>query len=254
MKFVDKCAFLGKALQSHTLATFTHEFICQSDMTRPMNGTFMTLNAFTRRTLFAAAAVALVWGSAAQALTPAETAAVKRAETYMNNLGNLQSRFLQVNPDGSTHEGEVFVSRPGKMRINYDPPAEMLVVANGKWLIYVDQQVNETSYLDLNDTPAGLLLKENMSFSDKAIQLKKVTLGKNTVEITAAQAKDPATGKLTFVFSDAPFELRQWRVVDAQNQEVTVTLMEPRIGGKIDGKMFEYKEPDDDRDPSRRGD
>ncbi len=201
-----------------------------------------------------ALAATTLFSNAALALTDAEQAAVKRAEEYMNNLGNLQSRFIQVNPDGSSHEGELFVSRPGKMRINYDPPAPMLVVATGKWLIYVDKEIDETSYLDLNDTPAGLLLKPNMSFTDKAVQLKSVRLGKNTVEITAAQSKDPSTGLLTFVFSDAPFELRQWRVLDAQKQEVTVTLAEPRFGGKIDPKIFEYKEPDDDRDPDRRND
>lgn len=203
--------------------------------------------------LLVAAGLSLTAGTA-EALTEAESAALTRAEAYLNSLGSFQSRFLQVNPDGSTHEGELFVSRPGKMRITYDPPAEMLVVADGRWLIYVDTAVNETSYLDLDDTPAGLLLKPNMSFRDKAVQLKGVRLGKGTVEITAAQAKDPALGRLTFVFSDAPFELRQWRVVDAQNQEVAVTLMEPRFGVTLDGKLFRYDKPADDRDPGRKGD
>ncbi len=199
-------------------------------------------------------ALLLMAAPSAFALTDAEQAAVKRAEDYMNNLGNLQSRFIQVNPDGSSHEGELFVARPGKMRINYDPPANMLVVADGKWLIYVDKDVNETSYLDLNDTPAGILLKPNMSFTDKAIQLKGVKLGKGTVEISAAQSKDSSTGLLTFVFSDAPFELRQWRVLDAQKQEVSVTLAEPHYGGKLDPKLFQYEKPKDERDPDRRGD
>lgn len=200
------------------------------------------------------AAIFLLVAGPAFALTPEEAAAVKHAEDYMNALGNLQSRFLQVNPDGTTHEGELFVARPGKMRINYDPPAQMLVVADGKWLIYEDKEVNETSYLDLGDTPAGLLLKANMSFSDKAVQLRGVKLGKGMVEITAAQAKEPGAGKLTFVFSDSPFELRQWRVVDAQNQEVAVTLFEPRFGGAIDAKLFDYQKPADSREPDRRRD
>jgi outer membrane lipoprotein-sorting protein len=191
--------------------------------------------------------------SLALALTSEESAAVKRAEDYMNALGNLQARFLQVNPDGSTHEGNLYVARPGKMRIAYDPPAEMLVVADGKWLIYVDKDVDETSYLDLDDTPAGLLLKADMSFTDKAVKLGGVRLGKGTVEITAAQAKDPAAGKITFVFSDAPFELRQWRVLDAQNQEVSVTLFEPRFGGALDDTLFQYDKPAETRDPDRRG-
>jgi outer membrane lipoprotein-sorting protein len=211
------------------------------------------MNLSMKSFLLAVAAVLALSGQAI-ALTEAEQAAVKRAETYLNGLGNFQSRFVQVNPDGTTHEGDVMVSRPGKMRINYDPPAQMLVVADGKWLIYVDQEVNESSYLDLGDTPAGLLLKNNMSFSDKAVQLKSVRIGKGKIEITAAQAKDPGLGKLTFVFSDAPFELRQWRVVDAQNQEVEVTLMEPRFGVKLDEKLFIYDRPKDDRDPDRKRD
>ncbi len=200
-------------------------------------------------------AIALsLFANSAFAFTDAETVALKRAEDYLNTLGNMQARFLQVNPDGSTHEGDVYVARPGKMRINYDLPAQMMVVADGKWLIYVDKEVNEASYLDLNDTPAGLLLKANMSFSDKGVKLRGVRLGKGTVEITASQAKEPAAGKLTFVFSDAPFELRQWRVVDAQNQEVAVTLFEQHFGGKLDGKLFEYEKPKDKRDPDRRRD
>ncbi len=199
-------------------------------------------------------AVLLFFAGSASALTDAETAALKRAEDYLNNLGNMQARFLQVNPDGTTHEGELFVSRPGKMRITYDPPAQMLVVADGKWLIYVDKEVNESSYLDLGDTPAGLLLKANMSFTDKAIKLRGVKLGNGKVEIAASQAKDPALGKLTFVFTEGPFELRQWRVLDAQNQEVEVTLFEPRFGGTLDKKLFEYDKPADERDPERKGD
>jgi outer membrane lipoprotein-sorting protein len=92
----------------------------------------------------------------------------------------------------------------------------------------------------LNDTPAGLLLKKDLSFSDPNVKLLGVKVGAGTVEITATQAKDPAAGKLTFVFSDSPYELRQWRVVDAQNKEVQVTLQNPSYGVKIDPKLFRY--------------
>ncbi|MDX2224540.1 MAG: outer membrane lipoprotein carrier protein LolA [Rhodospirillaceae bacterium] len=199
-------------------------------------------------------ALTLLLAAPATALTVAEQAAVKKAEDYLNALGTLEARFLQVNPDGSVAEGNLYVSRPGRLRIDYDPPTKMLVVADGVWLIYVDQEVDETSYIDLDDTPAGLLLRKDLSFSGADVALSGVRLGPGTVEITAAQAKDPGAGKLTFVFSDAPFELRQWRVLDPQNQEVSVTLYEARTGGSFDRKLFEVERKPDDVDPGRRGD
>ena len=80
------------------------------------------------------------------------------------------------------------------MRLVYDPPAQMLMVADGKFLIYVDTQLKDVSHIDLNDTPAGLLLKKDLSFTDPAVKLLGVKQGAGTVEITAAMAKDPAAG------------------------------------------------------------
>jgi len=190
----------------------------------------------------------------AAALTEAETAAVKKAESYLNELGSLQARFMQVNPDGGVAEGDLYVARPGKMRINYDPPTQMLVVADGVWFIYVDKEVNEASYIDLDESPAGLMLKQNLSFTGPDVVLKDVKLGPGTVEITAAQAKNQAQGQVTFVFADAPFELRQWRVIDAQNKEVTVTLFDARTGVQLDKNLFVYAKPDAARDPGRARD
>jgi outer membrane lipoprotein-sorting protein len=182
----------------------------------------------------------LTLASPAFALTDAESAAVKKAEAALNAVTTMKSRFLQVNADGSTHEGDFYLQRPGKMRLVYDPPTPMLMVADGVFLIYVDKEMDDVSHIALNDTPAGLLLKKNLSFSDPDVKLLGVKLGAGTVEITATQAKDPVAGKLTFVFSDNPFELRQWRVVDAQNKEVRVTLQSPSYGVKIDPKLFRY--------------
>ncbi|MGE4063930.1 MAG: outer membrane lipoprotein carrier protein LolA [Rhodospirillaceae bacterium] len=170
----------------------------------------------------------------------ADAEALKKAEAYLNSVTTLKSRFVQVNPDGKNVDGDLYISRPGRMRLVYDPPTPMLMVADGKFLIYVDTQMNDASHLDLNETPAGLLLKENLSFSDPSVKLLGVERGAGKLEITVAMAKDPAAGKLTLVFSEAPFELRQWRVVDAQHKEVVVTLENAQKGVALDRALFRY--------------
>jgi len=184
--------------------------------------------------------IALVFTGPAFAADAADAEALKRAEAYLNSVTTLKSRFVQVNPDGGNYDGDLYISRPGRMRLVYDPPTPMLMVANGKFLIYVDTQMNDASHLDLDETPAGLILKENLSFSDPSVKLLGVKRGPGTLEITAAMAKDPGAGKLTLVFSEGPLELRQWRVVDAQNKEVVVTLENAQKGVALDSSLFRY--------------
>lgn len=175
-----------------------------------------------------------------RAADTSDAADLKKVETYLNGVTTLQSRFIQVNPDGGSYEGDLYISRPGRMRLVYDPPTPMLLVADGKFLIYVDTQMNDASHLDLDETPAGLLLKDNLSFSDPSVKVLGVKHGAGTLEVTATMAKDPTAGQLTMVFSEAPFELRQWRVIDAQNKEVIVTLQGTRRGLSLDRGLFRY--------------
>lgn len=184
--------------------------------------------------------IAVVFAAPSFAADAGNAEAVKKAEAYLNGITTLKSRFVQVNPDGGNYNGDLYISRPGRMRLVYDAPTPMLMVADGKFLIYVDTQMNDASHLDLNETPAGLILKENLSFSDPSVKLLDVKRGPGTVEITATMAKDPGAGKLTMVFSEAPFELRQWRVVDAQNKEVIVTLENAQKGMTLDRSLFRY--------------
>ena len=91
-----------------------------------------------------------LFAAPAFALTEAETALVKKAEAYLNAITTLKARFTQVNADGASHEGDLYISRPGKMRLVYDPPTPMLMVADGVFLIYVDKDMDDVSHIDLN--------------------------------------------------------------------------------------------------------
>lgn len=195
---------------------------------------------FLRAFFLLTAVLCLALPGAARAADPDRADALRKAEAYLNGIATLKARFVQVNPDGGSVEGDLYISRPGRMRLVYDPPTPMLLVADGKFLIYVDTQMNDASHLDLDETPAGLLLRENLSFSDASVKLLDVRREAGTLEITASMAKDPGAGRLTLVFSEGPFALRQWRVIDAQNKEVIVTLEDARTGVALDRALFRY--------------
>src|SRR6056300_1427252 len=53
---------------------------------------------------------------------------------YLNGLTTVQAQFTQINPDGTLSTGKILIKRPGKIRFEYDPPNNALVMASaGPW-------------------------------------------------------------------------------------------------------------------------
>ena len=91
-------------------------------------------------------------------------AEINRVEKYLNELLTLKSRFLQATSTGEFSEGTLYLSRPGKIRIEYDPPTELLIVADGTWLIYNDIKLDQITHLPLRTTTANILLKKKIKY------------------------------------------------------------------------------------------
>jgi outer membrane lipoprotein-sorting protein len=181
--------------------------------------------------------------SASAALTPADQKEVDRAETYLNAVTILRAHFLQVAPDGSTAEGTLSLSRPGRLRLDYDPPTPMIILANGDWLVYHDSQLDHTSYVDIDSTPAALLVKKDLHLNADGATVTGVARKPGLVEISAVKEKDPRQGKITLIFSEAPYQLKQWLVTDAQGQTTTVSLYDPKTDVKFDPNIFRDRDP-----------
>lgn len=182
------------------------------------------------------------------ALSAQDQADIRRAEEYLNSITTLKARFLQVAPNGGQVEGTAYVSRPGRMRLQYDPPSPMLVVADGRFLIVHDQELGDPSYLPLDSTPAGILVRPNVQLDGKDVTVTRVTRPPGVLAISMVESEDPGQGELTLVFSERPFELKQWRVLDAQGQLTTVSLFEAQAGVALDPKLFRFIDPKG-RDP-----
>lgn len=172
----------------------------------------------------------------------ADLADLIRAEDYLNRIGTMTSRFLQASSGGSYAEGTLTLSRPGKMRLEYDPPVQMLIVADGTWLIYKDIELDEVSYLPLGSTPASIIVREKISFrgDDPKVTGIERAPGVLSITMTGEQADE---GSMTLVFSDKPLELRKWIVIDPQGVKTSVSLLSSRYDIAVDAKLFFVKQP-----------
>jgi outer membrane lipoprotein-sorting protein len=178
----------------------------------------------------------------AQSEPESEAALLARVEDYLNAITTMQANFMQVNHDGSISEGTLVIARPGLMRIDYEPPMQVRIISDGKWITYFDGELGQASQAPLNGTHAELLLRADLRFGRdvEVVALKHET---GVVEITVTRLASPGEGTLTLVFADRPLELRQWAVVDTQGLSTQVTLFDTRFGIAVDPALFEAPAP-----------
>lgn len=176
-------------------------------------------------------------------LTAADRADLTRAQAYINRIGTMQSRFLQASSNGAYAEGTLTLSRPGKMRLEYDPPVQMLIVADGTWLIYKDLELDQVSYLPLDATPAGIIVRDNMSFFGDDVRVIGIERGPGILSISVT-GKEADEGSMTLVFADKPLALRKWIIIDPQGVKTSVSLLSSRYGIAVDQKLFIVKQPE----------
>ncbi len=179
----------------------------------------------------------------AVALSPAERADIERIERYFNSIRTMRARFLQTASSGQQAEGDVYLNRPGKLRIDYDPPVPIVIVADGTWLIYHDRKLNQVSYLPLGSTPAGILVENKISLTGSDLRITRFAHEAGVIRVTVVRGASPAEGSLTLIFADNPLQLKQWQVTDAQGIVTSVSLSNVTTGMALDPNLFKFIDP-----------
>jgi|1_EtaG_2_1085319.scaffolds.fasta_scaffold16433_2 outer membrane lipoprotein-sorting protein len=182
--------------------------------------------------------------SPAVAVVDAEDRAqIARVEAYLDTIKTMQADFLQIDSAGGIAEGAVYMRKPGRMRFEYKPPAQILVVADGLWLVFHDKELKETTRLPLSATPVNILLKENVQLSGD-VTVTKVEHDANTLRLTIVDTDNPDEGNIVLIFSDNPLQLRQWLVTDAQGQVTSISLGKVEKNIKLNAELFTFFDSD----------
>ncbi|MGG5812242.1 LolA family protein [Falsiroseomonas sp. CW058] len=204
-----------------------------------------------RRSLLAAATLASLPALAqtrppapAPAPAPAaiDRAALARIEAYLNAMRTLRARFLQVAQNGATAQGTAWISRPGRMRFDYDPPEPTLLVASGGQVMMFDRELRQPSIVPAASTPLGLLLRPEIRLSGD-ITVTGTERSGGFLRVFLHRTGAAAEGRLGLAFQEDPFELRQWTVLDAQGRETRVTLYEVDTTTRPDNRIFDFNDP-----------
>ncbi len=211
----------------------------------PLHAQTVHMKAMFRRALLAAPLLLPIPALAQPqgvALSERDRRDIAAIEVYLNRMTTLRARFLQIAYNGASAQGWAYISRPGRMRFDYDPPEPLLLVADGNQFLLYDRELKAPTTLPTNATPLGLLLRPEIRLSGD-VTISRVQRDGGFLRITLFRTNDPREGSLTLVFQPEPLELRQWAVVDAQGRETRVTLTQIETGLALNARMFQFNHP-----------
>ena len=178
------------------------------------------------------------------ALSPQDREAAERAADYLQSLATVSSRFEQTAPDGQVTHGTLYLQRPGKARFEYDPPARLLIVSDGRTVALSDLRLKSFDRAPLSATPLNILLAKQVRL-DRGVKIGRVDRNAEGFALTAVDIAHQADGRLVIYFADAGgrLQLRGWNVVDAQGRLTKVRLGELQSRSGLSPDLFVVRDP-----------
>jgi outer membrane lipoprotein-sorting protein len=192
------------------------------------------MNSLRRLLLLAPLAFAVAGTSARADAIP-----LNEISRYLNALTSAEAPFTQINADGSRVTGKVIIRRPNRMRFEYAPPNEALVLASAGQVAIFDAKSNQPpEQYPLRRTPLNLILARNINLSRARMVVGHQDLGNGQTAVIAQDPEHPEYGSLQLNFSANPTLLQSWIVTDEGGSRTTVQLENLSIGGEYPPSLF----------------
>ncbi len=142
-------------------------------------------------------------------------------------------------PSGRTSRGTLWLSRPGKLRVDYRPPSKLRIMATGVVLIVDDCRTQPPQRFPLRSTPAGILTEARIRLRDD-FQVTAVRRERGTLALHVVDPKARDRGIMILHFATEPLRLAGWTVIDQNDATTRVTLEGVETGLAIDPEIFKW--------------
>jgi outer membrane lipoprotein-sorting protein len=127
------------------------------------------------------------------------------------------------------------------MRIEYGKPAPVLIIANGSVLAYTDLELEETSYLATNSTPASFLTRQHFSFAAKDVEITGFSKTADLIRVSVVKKNKKEAGEFSLIFQTNPLKFVKMEVKNDLDETTKVSFTTSKFGMPIDDKLFVIK-------------
>jgi outer membrane lipoprotein-sorting protein len=174
-------------------------------------------------------------------LSPDDRVAIAQITAYLNGLHDFEARFAQVGADGLS-QGTVWLSRPGRLCVQYERPRKRVMIANHGRLLLADLTTGGTSSLPVSRTPLDILLAPAIELTD-TVTITALHRQPAGLQLSLVKTAAPGQGTLTLRFTADPLALAGVTILDRNGQTTAFDLTDLKRDVAIDPDHFVYHPP-----------
>lgn len=165
---------------------------------------------------------------------------IKAVSEQFSSVPTMSGEFIQFGPNGEQTGGVFYIERPGKIRFNYEKPAAVEVISNGKTVAVHNSKLKTWDFYPLDKTPLKLLLSERIDVDGDTI--RDVVSEPDLTTIVMGDDRIFGDAVITLMFDPENYDLRQWTIRDSKGKETSVMVFNVQKNVEIPGRLFAFDE------------
>ncbi len=126
--------------------------------------------------------------------------------------------------NNDTINGWMVIAGNGMARTEFAPPNNNLIVADGKWIMFYDPEIDRTTYIPLDKGVFEAFLKPTALIEDRIFQIKE-TKDNNKIIFTLDFNMNNADQKIKLYFDKISKNLIGWKLYESLNDFIEVKII-----------------------------
>jgi outer membrane lipoprotein-sorting protein len=159
---------------------------------------------------------------------------------HFASVPTMRGEFVQFGPNGEQTGGIFYIERPGKIRFNYEKPAAVEVISNGRTVAVHNGKLKTWDFYPLDKTPLKLLLSDRIDIEDKTI--RDVIVEPDLTTVVMGDDRIFGDSIITLMFDPKTFDLLQWTIKDSKGKETSVMVFNVQKNVELPKKLFDFNE------------
>ena len=157
-------------------------------------------------------------------------------ENYLFNLGSVSGKFTQLDKFGKVLRGNFWSNGKGSIKFSYMPQSELIIVIKDGLISVREIDEGPVSQYSIKDSPISSLFSKDFSLEKFLINEIVIKGSIGTIEL---RTKKNSSRNSVFLTGDYPNpQLRQWKLIDTQNNETIVFFSKIEKFNFLDENFF----------------
>ncbi len=158
-------------------------------------------------------------------------------KNYLSNLKTLNADFIQISNDGAIRKGKIYISLPGKLRISYENPDDILITSMGFWLVVQNRKLKQTNNYPLSKTPLNFFLNKKLDLDNNDYNMN-FDYKNGIFTLKFLNKKEMVGTSFQLFFKTNPVQLKKWEIVDEFDSKTSVLFQNLTTGIQHSNLLF----------------